>query len=415
VPSISCSKCHVAREIAPSRTGTLRTPKGWKVLGDAPYCSVCKLRAYMLRAVVLPVAGPLGATWDELRDALRSAWGDTTRCANWMMTELYARDVRRGPGDRRLARMPSIYLYPEARRLFPRLSSQAVASLAHDVHATYRARRFDVLWTGARSLSTYKYPTPCPVPAQAWSLRESSGTWLIALRLGDRRWTLRLRGGPHMRHQAERLRQILSGTAERGAASIFEVAARPADGRSGLIDGGSRVMIKIAAWLPRPEPGTRERVIRVRSAPEAVLAVDEDRWRIDATPMRGVLSADARRRTALVTNLGLERGTSRQSRRRREGIQDALADLSRRSRSRIADACRTYAAHVAAHARRRHAAVLEYDDSHRGALPHFPWEELRRRVAEKLDEHGIEFVHVNARFDAGAAARAAHGDDKDAA
>ena len=38
---------------------------------------------------------------------------------------------------------------------------------------------------------------------------------------------------------------------------------------------------------------------------------------------------------------------------------------------------------------------MHYDDRVRPALTHFPWEQLRRRIAEKLDEGGIEFVHVH--------------------
>ena len=55
-----------------------------------------------------------------------------TAAANWMMTELYAHDVRRHDE----AKMPRMGrqgdLYPEARRRFPGLAPQTVASLATD-------------------------------------------------------------------------------------------------------------------------------------------------------------------------------------------------------------------------------------------------------------------------------------------
>ncbi len=390
--AISCVACHVSRAAPASRDGGVRTPRGWKVLGQQPYCPACKHSAYSIRALILPVSGPEEASWPELRDKLREVWADTTRCANWMVTELYARDVRRQPGDERLAGMPRIYLYPEARALFPNLSAQAVAALSQDVQRRYQARRYDVLWTRASSIPTYRYPAPCAIPAQAWSLHEHEGRWSVSVRLGDRRWGLRLRGGPHMHYQRPRLRQILAGEAEKGALTIYETAAPGTGHRGGSVAHGTRVMIKIAAWLPKGPAAEGGAILRVRTHPSALLFAEPD-WHVDPAPLRGVLAADARRRASIIANLRLERG---QSRRRTHGIEAALSELSRRSRQRLAEACRTYAAHLAAFAVQRGAAVVQYDDSTRSALPHFPWEQLRRRVAEKLDERHIQFLHVNA-------------------
>jgi hypothetical protein len=112
-----------------------------------------------------------------------------------------------------------------------------------------------------------------------------------------------------------------------------------------------------------------------------------------------VLCAEARRRAGLVVNLKHER---RRSRRQGQGFADALNELSRRSRLRIADACRTYAAHVTAYAIRQRVTRVEYDDRDRSALSRFPWEQLRTALANKLDEHRIELVHVNAGIDVNA-------------
>jgi hypothetical protein len=317
-----------------------------------------------------------------------------------MVTEFYARDVRRHADDSRLPAMPHIYLYPEARQLFPALSAQAVAALAQEVRRRYLARRHDLLWTRAASLPTYRYPVACSVPAQAWSLHERNGLWSISVRLGDRRWTLRLRGGPHMRYQAQRLGQISAGAAERGALGIYETVARGSSHRGGVAAHGTRVMVRIAAWLPKLPVPDRSGILRVRTHPRALLLA-ESGWQIDPSAVRGVLAADDRRRAALLVSLRLERG----ERRRRVGIERALRELSRRSRERLAGACRTSAAHLAAHAAQRGVAVVEYDDSVRSALPHFPWEELRRRVAEKLDERRIGFHHVDTVGEAGERAR----------
>ena len=63
--------------------------------GEA-YCRTCKQTSYSLRAVIVPVVSPLSGSWAELRDELRVLWSETTRCANWLVSELYARDIRRG-------------------------------------------------------------------------------------------------------------------------------------------------------------------------------------------------------------------------------------------------------------------------------------------------------------------------------
>jgi hypothetical protein len=150
-------------------------------------------------------------------------------------------------------------------------------------------------------------------------------------------------------------------------------------------------MVKIAAWLPKSESPAGETVLDAGTDADALLRV-HPRWRIDPAPLRAVLAAQERRRAALLTNLQIARQHPGQ---RREGIEHALRELSRRSQERLANACRTYAAHLAAHALTRRARAVHYDDRVRPALPHFPWEQLRRRIAEKLDEQHIAFVHVN--------------------
>src|SRR5579871_2409739 len=99
---IECAICGATRQQPATRAGEPRVPAGWKRLRTGTYCQTCKVRAYALRTITIPIAGPVDGTWAELRDALRVAWSASTACANWMMTELYARDVRRQPGMVRL-------------------------------------------------------------------------------------------------------------------------------------------------------------------------------------------------------------------------------------------------------------------------------------------------------------------------
>jgi hypothetical protein len=386
---VQCVVCETARAMPPTRQGRGRIPRGWKMLRGEPHCPACKGSAFVLRALILPIARPEGASWPEFRAQLQRQWRETTRCANWMISELYARDIRREPDDQRLRPMPSVYLYPEARALFPVLSAQAVGQLAQDILRRYRAVRFDLLWSRRCSLPTYRYPVALTVPTLAWSLHASGGRWTVSARVGDTRQRFLLRGGPEMRRQSRRLEQIVTGEAERGSLTIYETASA-ADGALAA-SRGTRVMVKIAAWLPKTATAPAGAVIEAGTDGDALLRADA-RWRIDPAPLRSVLAAEQRRREALLTNLQVARLHSGQ---RRDGIERALRELSRRSQARMADACRTYAAHLAAHALARGARAVHYDDRVRPALPHFPWEQLRRRIAEKLDEQRIAFVHVN--------------------
>ena len=360
-----------------SRAGTARTPRDWKVLEGRAYCPSCKHDAYALRALIVPISRPEGRTWDELREELRTLWIETTRCANWLMSEYYARDVRRRPGDTALVPMPRLYLYPEARLLFPDLPPQALSALIQLVRKRYRAQRHAVLWTRAASLSTYRFPAPLLLPAQAWSLHETNGCWTVEVRLRERRWTLRLRGGAPMQRQRERLSLIASGKATRGSLTIYESAGIAA----------SRVMIKIAVWLPKTAAVDHGPVVLVRTDERSLLTT-EPRWRIDPGPIKNVLTADSRRRTSLLANLQ----AARRSQSRTDGIERALADLTGRTRRRLAEACRLYASQVAAHVAARGARVVEYDDHIRPALDHFPWAMLRTRIAEQLEKRGVRLA-----------------------
>src|SRR5690606_3571723 len=120
--------------------------------------------AYIMRAVTIPVAGPVSCDWPEFRELLRAAWGATTRLANWCATQYYTRDVRRGPGMEQLPPPPKVYLYPEARAAFPSLVPRTVVAIDHAIQGKYRAVRFKLLWTNEVSLPTFRYPYPLPVP-----------------------------------------------------------------------------------------------------------------------------------------------------------------------------------------------------------------------------------------------------------
>ena len=148
---IACADCSETAEIQK------RLPIGWKHPQELTYyCGSCWKERDYLRAVTMTAAEPLDATWEELRTALQTMWRATTQASNWMMTQFYARDVRRDAGMEKLPPMPKLYLYPEARALFPVLPAQTVAALEQACRAKYKAMRRDVLWTCMASLPTFR-------------------------------------------------------------------------------------------------------------------------------------------------------------------------------------------------------------------------------------------------------------------
>ena len=302
-------------------------------------------------------------------------WILTTAATNWMMTELYVRDVRRG-SEEKMPSMPRVYLYPEARVRFPGLPSQTLASLETTVQRKYRAMRYQVVWTAAASLPTYRYPAAFPVPNQVWHATIEAGQAIVSVRIGDTRYRLRLKGGPQLRRQMEAFRQISEGEAVRGELALYD--------RDG-------VLVKMAAWLPRKEEmGVRSGSLAVRTGKDCLLvalnASDEVIWRYNG---------DHLRRWAGEHRTQLQRWSEDQKYEQRPKPLFASRRTAavRKFRDRMNSATHEVAAQLAGYAARRHFALVRYDDAERSYLGDgFPWYRLRSLIAEKLDERGIELV-----------------------
>lgn len=207
--NIVCAGC------GKSLTIRKRLPHGWKRLSEeAVFCRTCWTERYVLRTVTFAVASPIDASWKELSETLRRMWQQTTSCSNWTVTQLALADVSRMPGQTKMPPMTHTYLYPEARRLFPELPPQTVAALQQAVTRTYRARRYQVKWTGQASLPTYRYPQPFPVHNQSWWPEWQADWPVVVVRIGERNVRVRLKGGPHFRHQREAFRDMVAGDAQ---------------------------------------------------------------------------------------------------------------------------------------------------------------------------------------------------------
>ena len=332
---LTCAVCGGTRLSLRTAKGSLRLPKGWKVLAERMLCPACLHRQFVLRATVVPVVGPIGMTWPEFRRLLQQVWGDATMCANWLMTECYTRDHRRMPASTMLPPMPRLYLYPAARVRWPRLDPGCVATLHQRVQTAYRAARFEVVWTCARSLPMFRYPIPLPIRRPQWALQRADNRWHCVLRLhsGGGWVTLRLRQGREMQRQMRTLAQIAAGTAHAGEASLYAVSAGASDHRTGVRPYRTRLMLKIAVWQPREEDRDRSGLWHVRTTADALLVAGTTATRVDWT-LHGahiprLLMAAHRQRRALMEDLKAER----RPRRRRTGLLERAPVSDRTPRS----------------------------------------------------------------------------------
>jgi hypothetical protein len=381
--SITCDGCGKTRRTTLTAHHQPRTPQGWHKRQEALYCEQCWDERYLLRAVSMPIAEPVGCSWEELRKDVKALWAQTTRASNWIMTQLFIRDVQRGKDDAKMPPMARVYLYPELRQRFPGLAPQTVASLEQACQKKYRSVRYGVVWTAAEALPTFRYPTPVPIHNQSWSARIVEDKPIVRLRLapsGAESATreVRLKSGPEFRRQYAQFRLIARGEAIPGEAAVYQ--------------RGKRLMLKMVAWLPREEPQALRvatGVLRVSTGKDSLLvavnAKDERLWKYHADHLRR-WSSEHRR--------VLQRWSDDQKYEQRPvpAFAARRAAAAAKYRDRMHSATHEIAAELAAYAARRRFAQVRYDDTERGFCEGFPWYRLRALIEEKLSAQGIGFV-----------------------
>jgi hypothetical protein len=340
----------------------------------------------------------MGENWAVFREALKNGWTEATAAANWMMTELYARDVRRN-GDERMPRMARVYLYPEARLRFPRLASQTVVSIENHVQAAYRSVRYELLWTCIASLPTHRYPLPLPVHNQSWEASMVEERPVVRVRIGDRWWSLRLKGGPRFKLQTQAYQQIVSGEAVRGELALYrkrahngKLVARP----NGYQKVKYTVICKMVAWFPRSQSSRANPTadcLKVSTAGNMLLvalnARDERVWRYHGDHLRRWVAEHRNRLGRFADDQKAEHWPA-------PSFADRRTTATVKYRNRMSSAIREIAAQLVGYAARRGFFVLEYDDSITGFSPEFPYAALREQISSKCEAAGLKFDHANA-------------------
>lgn len=364
-----------------------RLPQGWKRKDDLVFCSECWSARYILRAITLPVVHPIDMDWKTLNSELSKMWALTTQASNWISTELYARDVRRGD-EPKMPPMPPAYLYPELRKRFPGLPSSTVASLEHSAQRKYRADRYEVIWTCAKSLPTFRYPVPFPIPAQATSVSIDGDLPFANIRIGESRVRLRLKGGLRFKRQRQAIEQISSGAAVPGEVAIYRHKS----------ESGDEIMLKFVAWLPRSVSSGSNIVhpvsgaLRVRTGPTELLIAANDKddvlWRYNG---------DHLRRWTAEHRTQLQRWSEDQKFEQRPvpAFAQRRSDAAAKYNNRMSSACHEIAAQLVNYGSRRRFAQIVYDDTNRAFVPQFPYFRLAALIQEKCDAIGIEFAHAS--------------------
>jgi hypothetical protein len=383
------------------RGKTERLPHGWKRHGESVYCEQCWRTRYTLRSVAIPVVEPLGEDWSEFREALKQGWVQTTAAANWMMTELYVRDVRR-EGSEKMPPMKRAYLYPEARERFPNLAPQTVVSIENGVQAAYRKVRYEVLWTCSASLPAFRYPRPLPVHNQSWEPTLAGERPVVRVRLGGRWWRLRLKGGPRFHPQIQAYQQMVSGEAIRGELSMYRVRAH--DGKiSDRPNDDQRVkftvMCRMVAWLPRvdrPQPRTSDEILRVSTADDLFLLArnskDECVWKYHGDHLRRWAAEHRKFLQSVADDAKVEQSAP--------AFADRRTAAAWKYRNRTRSAIREIAAQLISYAARRGYAAVAYDDRATGFCPEFPAAALRDQIRNKCVELGLRFEQLPAEIEA---------------
>jgi len=370
---IACSRCGLEHIAKPGKSGP-KLPRGWKRKQNEVFCGNCWSEKYILRALTFPVAEIVsGGSWNDLRTELKQMWERSTALSNWAMTELYARDVRRNGLDR-MPPMSPVYLYPAARQRFSSLPSQSAVSILQAVDRKYRALRYDVIWTAAKTLPSMRYPQPYPLQNRSWSLRFDDGNRpIVSARIGDTRWELRLKGGFRYRRQIAGLKRM----EEQGELALLK-------------SGDGTIFVKVVGWLKRPDrtgPLSEENTLIVRTGKDHLLsALDVEGNRI------WIENCDHLPKTIAAQKRRMQRYA--QDRKAEQGPAPSFARVSRQAaekyRNRITSAVQEIAAHVAGFAKRKGYSRVLYSDAERW-LDRFPYAMLRERIKGKLEELTIQF------------------------
>jgi hypothetical protein len=228
---------------------------------------------------------------------------------------------------------------------------------------------------------------------------------LLSMRLGRKRWMLRLRGGHQFRRQLQAHRKLANGEVLSGELAIYEVRATQSDHRNGISErdtgGGQkkhkRIMAKMNIWLPknkdqRPKEGT----LHIRTSTDALWTYwleNSDRiHRLCADHVKRWIVEHERKNERIRDDLKKENRWPKNQRRKMKQSQEARR---RKHNNRIDSFIHESTSMLAKFAERKRVARVIYDDTDQSYLPSFAWYDLRQKLVDKLDDRGIIMEMAN--------------------
>lgn len=332
--------------------------------------------------MTLPVAEPVGRSWEELDAALKDCFRLSTDLANWCVHRLFTLDV---PGAKEPVAVKKWYGYGDAGKNFPAWSGwagnmAAAQCVIRAVHRKYRQQRFDVMVRSQSSLLSYRYPYPFPIHNQGWkSSYDAGGFPVVTLALpGLGSVSLRLKRRADFGRQLAMFKQLHDGTATKGEAALYR-------------DRKGNLLLKLVGKFPRTESAGH--VAFIHTDPNALLVAEID----GRSPW--ILNADHLKRWQAVHRVYRQRvGEDAKREKRMDRRQRAHLNQSRELRcdkhnDRLDTALHQLSAQVVRFCERQKVGLVVYDDTNKTYIPDgFPWHRLGERLRYKLDGIGVRVV-----------------------
>lgn len=395
----TCSCCNKTIDVNVAKDGSAKTPFSWKVLCGKLYCKSCKKANFVLRAISLPVSGPIDAEWKDIGPLFKRGWGDATKLGNFYLRELAKAD--KITADEKLPPYQKIDLYKIGRNVVPEFTPTSVVSVSNSAVALYVKNR-SLIARGQTSLPTFRYPTPIPIPAAAWKpefLNETDQVPVVSLPLYGQRIRLKLRAGNGFRRNIDIFKKIVNGEIQTGEIEIVRQTANRGDHRTLLADrepgGGqkklSNVMIKIPVWLPKREQTNEEKKMFVTTDLKSFWIgslYDKECWRLNADHVRRWVRLNCISNSRLSDDQKAERGQNVM-------VKNFRSKKSQKFHNRMHTWLHTAASILANFADRKHVTEIVYSDDEKGYFESFPWFNLKTILNQKLEILGVKLTDVS--------------------
>ena len=393
-PQIVCVVTGKSVETTFNADGTTKLPRGWKRHEGQTYSPQGWRQQYVPRSMRLPIASVVleSATedreggWKAFWAALRSAWGDATRYANLCLSHFAAKDfavplVKAPDGKLSLPKIEQEMQNAWRREVyalhhdFPAIDATTAAAIALECWNTWKKWRWDVRITGKRSLPTFRFPLPLPMPAQGirWSIDAGNGWTTMRIRVNGQAFLCRLSASHKYNWAAQTVRQAI---------------AESRTGEVSMLLRDNQPWVAISVNVPKRPRGMLDpdRTLAVKMGGgdlfRAVVADAERVWTLHADDFLPRVSRwdEQRQRISDDRKFERRRGKSRQryqamSDRRVHAHHDWLTvQLHRRSRELVE------------FARRNGCGRIEIGAT---PIPGLPNHVLLERIRQKADEAGM--------------------------